>query len=228
MNYKRDREKVFAILRDIFNTLDKSGKNWELYLNKFKEMTDKEFIAFCKSPVLRLYIEAVDNEPKYDDILKLCDKYGCPLMEYITLPTLYKDPETGEELVSDKKAMVGPVLFKVLQQQASKEGVATSDIKNRDKFNQVSGADKAAMMSDQDVGALVAQGYHDTVKELLTFRADNDGGKEDAYSQIMSTGICNMPDSINDPKNKRALSMLDKYYRIAQIETNLINELEDR
>lgn len=226
MAFSEDKKKAIALVMDVMNTLDPSGKNVKLYEEKFKNMTDTEFIKYCKNGgPLRLYIEAFDNEPKYDDIMKLCDKLGCPMMEYVTLPHIYKDGD--DELISDKKVMVGPVTFKVLQQMATKESASTSDVKTRDKYNQVTGEDKAAMMSDQDVVALAAQGYDSTITEMLTFRSDNDGGKQDAYNEILNTGTCHIPDSIKDPKNKKSLQILDMFYRIAQIETNLIRDLEE-
>ena len=169
----------------------------------------------------------MESEPDYEAIMKLCDDLGCPLMEEITVPTLYKDDVTGEELIADKKAMVGPVNMKVLQQLSTKEGASTSDMKNRDKYNQVTGEDKAAMITDLDVSALTAQGFDKVQTELLTFRSDNDGGKEDAYMQMLTTGKCNIPDSIKDPNNKKTLQVLDALYNVAQIETNLINDFED-
>lgn len=228
MAFAEDRKKATNLVLNVMSRLDRSGKNVALYKEKFSNMTDKEFIKFCKTGIVRLFIEAFDNEPSFDDIMDLCDSLGCPLMEEVTIPSLYTNTEDpDDELICDKKVMVGPVTFKVLQQMATKEGASTSDIKKRDKFNQVTGEDKAAMISDQDVACLVGHGLKAVPTELLTFRADNEGGKEDAYSQLMTTGKCNIPDSIKDPKNKRSLQILDIHYMMAHIDTNLTHDLEE-
>lgn len=224
MGYIDDKKKAMNLILDAMDTL-KSPSNRKLYEEKFKNMSDKDFISFCKNggPV-RFFIEAFDNEVNYNDVLKLCDKLGVPLMEYVTIPHIFA--EDGDELISEKKVMVGPVTFKVLQQMATKESASTSDVKQKDKFGQVKGEDKAASMSDQDVVSLVAQGYDQVPTELLTFRADNEQGFEDAMSEILTTGKCSMPISIKDPKNKKSQQMLDVYYRIAGLETNLVRDLE--
>ncbi|MFW6015195.1 MAG: hypothetical protein ACOCRK_02010, partial [bacterium] len=57
---------------DFFSVVDKSGKNVELYKEKFKNMTNKEFIEMIKQGLLKLYIKPFDIEPSLDDAKRAC------------------------------------------------------------------------------------------------------------------------------------------------------------
>ena len=211
------------------DVLDPSGWNTNYYKKKFADMSDAEFVSFCKTGIVRMYVEYDVNDPKIENGLELCKEYGCDPMEYVTLPFLYKDPDTGEELISDKKCLVLDIKVKRLHQIVTKENSSSSSISERDaKTNQATGDSKSAMISDTEVAMMVARGYKKTITEMMTVRADHTGSKEEFYTNIRQTGKSNIPDSINKPENKTVIPMLHFHYIGAGLLTDLIEDDVER
>lgn len=211
------------------DVLDSTGWNSNYYKKKFNDMSDEEFVSFCKTGIVRMYVEYDVNDASLENGIKLCEEYGVSPMEYVTLPFLYIDDETGEELISDKKCLVIDIKVKRLHQIITKENSSSSTISERDaKTNQASGDSKSAMLSDTEVAMMVARGYKKTITEMMTVRADHTGSKEEFYTSIRQTGKASLPDSINRPENKTVVPMLHFYYLGAGLLTDLIEDDVER
>ena len=224
MIFIEEKEIMKKRIFDIIDRLDKSGKNHKIYNDLFNNMSDKEFISFCKTGTVRLFTSAYDDEPKLEDALKTCEYMGVPVMEPCTIPFLHSDSEDGD-LYADKECLVLPVTYRRLEQLISKENSSATSISHRNDNNQVVGDSKAAVLSDVEVAMLVARGADKLIQEMLTFRADHTGSKEEAYSNIRNTGETNLPDSINDPTNKTALQKLHWFYVGMGLSTDIIEDL---
>lgn len=210
---------------DFFSDVDKSGKNTELYKEKFKNMTDREFVNMIKQGLLKLYIKPFDIEPTLEDAKRACDHVGLPSEEEITLPFLYDDEELGAA-ISNEKVMILEIPFKRLQQMIYKENSSSSDMTTRDKTNQAIKDSKSAKISDQEVSVLDYKGFEKTLEEFLTFRADHTISKNEAYDNIVKSGKTNIPDSIKDPDSKVAVNYLHALFLAMGISTDLIEDLD--
>lgn len=228
---KKDKVRIINIM----NTMDPSGRNAEIYEAMFKQMTDKEFIRFIKTGVIRTFSEAYDKELKYEDLLKTAKLMNIPISEKMTYPSLYNKsdivgPNPGEpgyikdELVVDKDVMVVPISIRRLQQIIAKENSVSTEISSRDKTNQVIGDDKSAMMSDMEVAMLVSRGADAILTEMLTFRSDHDVSKSEAYSNLINTGETSIPESIHDIEGRNSIQMLYWYYVGMGFETDLLGD----
>lgn len=225
---KKDKARII----DIMNKMDPSGRNAEIYQEMFKQMTDKEFVRFVKTGVIRTYSEAYDKEVKYEDLLKTAKYMGIPISEKLTYPSLYNksdstDPDNlfpVDELICDKEVMVVPISIRRLQQIIAKENSLSTEISSRDKTNQVIGDDKSAMMSDMEVAMLVSRGADAILTEMLTFRSDHDVSKFEAYSNLINTGETSIPESIHDIEGRNSIQMLYWYYIGMGFETDLLGD----
>lgn len=223
----RDRiNKAKVIIFNSLDKLDKSGTNHKIYDAKFKAMSDKDFIRFCKEGIIRLYSNTWTVEPKFADAVALCSELGVPTMEDVTIPHLYKDDDIGE-LYADKKTLVLEFTFKRLEQMIGEENNIVTEIDSRDKMNQAIGESKAAMMSDQEVAMAASKGYDKMIVEMLTFRADSMESKEEAYNNLITTGRTTIPDTKDDPANKIALQAVHWLYMDMGIQTDLIEEIDE-
>lgn len=232
----KDRvEKAKKRVLTIIDKMDPSGENRKIYESMFSGMTDKDFVKFCKTGVIRVYSAAYDHEPKYKDLLDTAKFMGIPISERLTYPALYNKsdlvgPNPGEpgyvkdELIVDKDVMVIPITFRRLQQIIAKENSVATEISSRDKTNQVIGDDKAAMMSDMEVAMLVSRGADKILTEMLTFRSDHDISKSEAYANLINTGETNIPDSISDIEGRNSLQMLYWYYIGMGLDTDLLGD----
>ena len=234
----KDRvEKAKKRVLTVMDKMDPSGENRKIYESMFSGMTDKDFIKFCKTGVIRVYSAAYDHEPKYKDLLDTAKFMGVPISERLTYPALYSKSQVidgtedgmsvisrGDELIVDKEVMVIPITFRRLQQIIAKENSVATEISTRDKTNQVIGDDKAAMMSDMEVAMLVSRGADKILTEMLTFRSDHDISKSEAYANLINTGETNIPDSISDIEGRNSLQMLYWYYIGMGLDTDLLGD----
>ncbi|MGL6132349.1 MAG: hypothetical protein ACRCZ9_12125 [Fusobacteriaceae bacterium] len=210
----------------VWDMIDPSGSNRKILEDRFKSMSDAEFITLAKSKAWRIYCIAGKLEPKIDDLVKCADKIKMPISERCTLPFQWRD-EDGDAIVSDKKMMILRLNVRRLQQFVSGENMSTSDLDSRDASGQVIGKSKAAMLSDLEVASLVAKGYDKTITEMMTFRADHTLAKEEAYGNIVKTGSTEIPSSVHDPASKSATNMLSSMYLSMGVSTDLIEDLTD-
>lgn len=221
---KEKIEKAKNKILDFFEACDPSGKNKELYEEKFENMTDKEFVEMIDRGIIKYYTKPFDIEPSMEDVKSALEFVGMPDKEKISLPFLYTDEEVGD-VISEHEVTIFDIHLKRLQQLIHKENTSVSDITQRDKVNQPIKDSKAAQLSNKEVAALAAKGFDDSIIELLSFRADHNKSKQEAYDNIMTENKTEIPATINDPDDKVALGYLDVLLYGMGLDSNLLSEL---
>lgn len=191
-----------------YDVIDRTGTNTKMAKERYNDLSDKAFadiVGYGHFPVIT---KPYEIEPTIEDAVAAVEYVGEKSSSKITLPFMYIDEETGEALISDKEVTVIAVPLNRLQQQITSENASAYSLDARDKTNQVIGDSKAASFAANEENALIAKGYDATIKELKTIRADHTESKDEAYAQASSSGIMNLPESINDPKNKQTLQYI--------------------
>lgn len=178
----------------------KKALNTQKYKEQFDTMSDKEFIAFLETGILRVKVIPLQYSFKLEDISKaMKEVVGKPLAEKVTIPFLYEDDDIGS-IISDKEQMILRVPVIKLMQTALGENRYVSSISTRDKSNQVVNDSKGASLSDTETAMLLSGGYDKVIEEMFTFRADNDIAKREAYTNISLTGRTNIPEAPEEGK----------------------------
>lgn len=178
----------------------KKAKNYINIKEELNSMSDKSFVDFINTGIIRINIVPTEYGLELIHVTKaLNEVVGIPLEERVTIPFLYNDPELGP-IISDKKQMILRIPVIKLMQTAWGENRYISSIQDRDKTNQVVNKSKGGGISDVETSMLLGAGYEDVVKEFFTFRADNDIAKKEAYANIVTSGRTNIPEAPDEGK----------------------------
>lgn len=216
---KKCKDKLLKMLLVAEGGDPKKALNYNKYKDKFASMTDKEFIEMIDSGIFRFFQVPMEYEPTLANVKKaMLQVLGTRLEERTTIPYLYNDPEIGAP-ITDKEVMILRLPTIKLIQKASGENASATDSSRRDKTNQVIGESKGAGISDNEISQLISGGYNDVIRELLTFRADNDAAKEEAYMNISIKGRTNIPET--HVEDKVALNYVYQCYLGMGIYTDL-------
>lgn len=222
MNAKR--EKAEELIYKVMDTLDPKEYNSSYYKSMFVEMSDSEFLNFCKRNLpFRFHTKPFVVEPKMYDIEAALKVLGVPLLEKVALPYLYVD-KNGNPVWS-KEAMVIYIHLKKMKQFITKKNSTPSGIDNRDmKTGLLVSFDKGGKTSDREMEALAVMGLDETMKEMSTWRADYMDAKSVAYQTISTLGRISEEDIPLDETDSIAKNTLNAYMVSALLNTNILNK----
>lgn len=222
MNAKR--QEAEELIYEVLDTLDPQEYNSSYYKALFAEMTDSEFLQFCKRNLpIRFHTKPFVVEPKMYDIEAALKILGVPLLEKVALPYLYIDKDGNP--VWSKEALVIYIHLKKMKQFITKKNSTPTGIDNRDmKTGLLVSFDKGGKTSDREMEALAVMGLDETMKELSTWRADYMDAKSTAYQVISTLGRISEEDVSLEETDSIAKNTLNAYLTSALINTNILNE----
>jgi hypothetical protein len=214
---------------DVFDRLDPSHTNTDFYRSFFSKLTDKEFDSFFKkffddkNAFLTWHITPYENDMEVENIEKAAKFMNVALWDYVVWP--YGIGDDNKPIVTPYKVPIGYINEKRVQQTAIKKNKTSIDTSMRDaKTNQVVSRDKNGRESIDENYALATYGAYATMKEFMSFRADDSVMKEAAYSAIRNNGYVSMEDLPDHIENKAALNMLDAYMISMGLKTDLVTD----
>lgn len=222
MNAKR--QEAEELIYKVLDTLDPQEYNSSYYKALFAEMTDSEFLQFCKRNLpIRFHTKPFVVEPKMYDIEAALKILNVPLLEKVALPYLYIDKDGNP--VWSKEALVIYIHLKKMKQFITKKNSTPTGIDNRDmKTGLLVSFDKGGKTSDREMEALAVMGLDETMKELSTWRADYMDAKSTAYQVISTLGRISEEDVSLEETDSIAKNTLNAYLTSALINTNILNE----
>ena len=222
MNTKRQQAE--ELIYKVLDALDPQEYNSSYYKAMFAEMTDSEFLEFCKRNLpIRFHTKPFVIEPKMYDIEAALKILGVPLLEKVALPYLYIDKDGNP--VWSKEALVIYIHLKKMKQFITKKNSTPTGIDNRDmKTGLLVSFDKGGKTSDREMEALAVMGLDETMKELSTWRADYMDAKSTAYQVISTLGRISEEDVSLEETDSIAKNTLNAYLTSALINTNILNE----
>ena len=211
----------------VFDKFDTTGANTKKYRDMFSKMSDSEFEKYAVNMFNdhRLFhtadIQTYKRMPNMDDIDNAAKVLGISFFEYVAFPHMSKDPK--HPFVTVRPVPVGYAHVKRLQQMKRKKNSLATRIDQRDaKTNQVTGKDKAGRSSDAENFSMMAYGATEAMREFLSFRADDEAMKSEAYAKIYKDGYVDMNELTNDVSNKKTLNTLNVYLLSMGIMSDLI------
>lgn len=208
----------------IYRTLDfmdPSGLNSAKYKNIFSTMSDEDYIRWVENDSENVFLEVVPfkNEPNIKDINKAAEFLGVPLEEEVYMR---HDGDTDNPVKLKHKVPVGYLQLKKMQQFLTKKNsFAISNEQRSMRFNQASGADSAAKITEPELYALTAIGADNILKELMGPRADADS-KNEFYRKLSLDGFVSMTDLLDNVEGKRTLHVTSVYLTGMGINNDLI------
>lgn len=222
MNTKRQQAE--ELIYKVLDALDPQEYNSSYYKAMFAEMTDSQFLEFCKRNLpIRFHTKPFVVEPKMYDIEAALKILNVPLLEKVALPYLYIDKDGNP--VWSKEALVIYIHLKKMKQFITKKNSTPTGIDNRDmKTGLLVSFDKGGKTSDREMEALAVMGLDETMKELSTWRADYMDAKSTAYQVISTLGRISEEDVSLEETDSIAKNTLNAYLTSALINTNILNE----
>ena len=224
------RKKVMDYLKNFYNRLDPTGDNWRIIREKFEPMSDDQFAKwmdrFFKDPKQNLYLEIVEYERdlKIENIEACANWKKIPLFERVAMPYLTGDPDNV--IVTPDPVPVGYIHEKRMPQTLMKKSAGSLDISKRNPVTgQVTGEDKNARQSDQEVYSLVALNAMNALKEFMGPRADDSVARDQMANEIAKNGYVSLKDLSDDPYDKVALNTFNMYFLMMGFSTNLLTPL---
>ncbi len=220
MNEKR--RKAEKLILNYFRTIDKSGINEEFYREKFKRMSDNEFLIMFKSNKfpLRLHSKGFDNDITFTDIKNSLDLLNVPMYENVNLNYIFKDSEGNA--VQSEKCIVGYLHIPKMRQLNIKKSNNGTDISSvNHKTGELTGPSKVVSITDREFESISIFKLHNTMKEMLTFRSDDINNFDKAYNAIINKGSVDNSD-LDETYNNISRNNLYVSLMCAQLDNNLI------
>jgi len=206
----KKRNDIEKMIITTLNMLDKSGSNGEKYKKLFKNMTDTQFSKWVMDESENLYLELIPmkTEPTLMEIEKAAKYINVPLMENVYVKHTLPD---GKSVKLKHKAPVGYLHLKKLQQMITKKSSYATSIDDRSmKFNQATGSDSAARLTEPEIFSIIARGANNVLRELMGPRSDN-SNKQEFYKHITADGYVNLSQIENKVENHATLSVTSVY-----------------
>ena len=221
---KKQREEIETLVLSSMDILDKSKTNGDYYRELFSRMSDAQFEKFiAKRFPFKFHYRPSVIEPSMDDIAKVLNYIGVPLMEKVYEPNVYINKDGVP--VNTKEALVVYIHHKPVQQFITKKNKWSIDTSNRDmKTGRLVGADKGAVTSDREFESMAVQGMDKTKREFYTIKADSMNAKNLANNIIGSTGMLRLDDVPIDRDDSLSKNLMNVYMIGAHLNSNLLNE----
>ena len=204
------RQKAEKLIMEVLNILEPGGTNSDKYKNIFKNMSDTQFLSWANDDSENLYMEIIPmkNEPTLEDIEKAAKHLNVPLMEDVYVRHILPN---GDAVKLKHKAPVGYLFFKKLQQMITKKSSYATSIDERSmKFNQASGSDSAARLTEPEIFSIVSRGADHVLRELMGPRSDNDN-KQEFYKHVSEDGYVDMRNIENKVEGHATLAVTSVY-----------------
>ena len=212
-------EVVLAYLKVKLADTEVSKETYDIYVEKFSNMSDKAITEYITKYGVRLYVD--DKTINQKSIDKLVDNLKIIKEEKLNLNFI----QPG--LISKEKALILPIQMRRLQQLATKESASNLEVNVRDKINQATRESKTAQLTDAEVTQLVSVGFDKVLVELLSPRSDNPITKEEMNIKLKDELTFSLGDLSKNVKGKSTVNYLDALFKSINIATDLVDSIDD-
>ena len=223
MSLKEQRDKAEALICKVLDTVDKSKTNSDYYRKIFANMTDEDFLKFCKRRLpFRFHQELFTIEPKMHEIFDAFKVLGKPLLERVKLPYVYTNQDGVP--VESQEALVIYIHMKRMKQMLTKKNNTAMNIEKRDmKTGLLVGEDKGGKETGREFESLAVMGLEYTMDEFARPKADAMSAMSQMANTIMSKGFVSMDDLQIAKDDSLGKNMLNVYLIGAHIHSNLVD-----
>lgn len=167
--------------------LSPKNKSIPIMIDYLRGVSEKEFARLMDAALNDEWAVSIecpnmsDQEIELDNALDTAEKLGIELMHHLVIV----DPDTGEEITTPKRYLVGKTIVRRLIQSLEKKKALPDNTKRVDHLTgQVTGDSKGSTLSSPEIGILDSKGFESAIVELIKVR----GGDETAY-RAMNTAM---------------------------------------
>ena len=221
--FKQIRAKYEKVILSLFNELDETGYNSEVYKNTFKNMSDAQFISLCKALVEKddfifsLEMNQFDKTAlTLDRIKQIADKYKVKLVEYVFMP--FRNPKGAPMCSLTRIPIVYCQVRRFFQQMLQhKNAISNNNSKINPLTGQVINEDKTSSTTNIQTYALSVTNRNNALKEYLGPRSDDVVAKQDMLTQIEKTGRFRLEDTNLQTHNKQDINTAEVFAKAAGV-----------
>ena len=217
------REKAEQLIYKVFDTVDKSKTNSDYYRKIFANMTDEDFMNFCKRRLpFRFHQEVFKIEPKMYEIIDAFKVLKKPLLEKVKLPYVYINKDGVP--VESQECLVIYIHLKRMKQMLTKKNSTAMNIEKRDmKTGLLLGEDKGGKETDREFESLAVMGLDNTMDEFARPKADALAAGAQMSNTILAKGFVSNSDITVAKDDSIAKNLLSWYFVGAHIHSNLVD-----
>lgn len=219
----KQREQAEDLIYRTLDAVDKTKTNSDYYRKIFANMSDDDFMTFCKRRLpFRFHQEVFKVEPKMYDIIEGFKVLNKPLLEKVKLPYYYIN-KNGEP-VETQECLVIYIHLKRMKQMLTKKNSTAMNIEKRDmKTGLLTGEDKGGKETDREFESLAVMGLEYTMDEFARPKADAMGAAAQMSNTIMAKGFVSDKDLQIAKDDSIAKNLLNVYLLGAHIHSNLVD-----
>lgn len=219
----KQREEAESLIYKTLDAADKTKTNSDYYRKLFANMSDEDFMNFCKRRLpFRFHQEVFKVEPKMYDIIEAFKVLDKPLLEKVKLPYVYTN-KNGEP-VESQECLVIYIHLKRMKQMLTKKNSTALNIEKRDmKTGLLVGEDKGGKETDREFESLAVMGLDYTMDEFARPKADALGVGSQMSNTIMAKGFVSDKDLQLSKDDSIAKNLLNVYLLGAHIHSNLVD-----
>lgn len=221
MNKKRQQAE--ELIYKVMDAADVTGTNSDYYKKLFANMSDDDFMEFCKRRLpFRFHNQVFKVEPKMYEIVEAFKVLNKPLLERVKLPYVYKNAK-GEPIES-QECMVIYIHLKRMKQMLTKKNHMSMNIEKRDmKTGLLTSDDKGGKETDREFESLATMGLEYTMDEFARPKADAMDAMSQMSNEILTKGYVSSEDIVVKRNDSLGKNLLNAYLIGAHIHSNLID-----
>lgn len=221
MNKKRQQAE--ELIYKVMDAADVTGTNSDYYKKLFANMSDDDFMEFCKRRLpFRFHNQVFKVEPKMYEIVEAFKVLNKPLLERVKLPYVYKNAK-GEPIES-QECMVIYIHLKRMKQMLTKKNHMSMNIEKRDmKTGLLTSGDKGGKETDREFESLATMGLEYTMDEFARPKADAMDAMSQMSNEILTKGYVSSEDIVVKRNDSLGKNLLNAYLIGAHIHSNLID-----
>ena len=219
----KQREEAEALIYRVLDAADVTKTNSDYYRKLFANMSDDDFMNFCKRRLpFRFHQEVFKIEPKMYEIIEAFKILNKPLFEKVKLPYIYTNRDGVP--VESQECLVIYIHLKRMKQMLTKKNNTAMNIEKRDmKTGLLLGEDKGGKETDREFESLATMGLEYTMDEFSRPKADAMASIAQMSNTIMAKGFVSDSDIQVAKDDSIGKNLLNVYLIGAHIHSNLVD-----
>ena len=219
----KQREEAETLIYQVLDAADVTKTNSDYYRKLFANMSDDDFMNFCKRRLpFRFHQEVFKIEPKMYEIIEAFKILNKPLFEKVKLPYIYTNRDGVP--VESQECLVIYIHLKRMKQMLTKKNNTAMNIEKRDmKTGLLLGEDKGGKETDREFESLATMGLEYTMDEFSRPKADAMGAISQMSNTIMAKGFVSDSDIQVAKDDSIGKNLLNVYLIGAHIHSNLVD-----